>query len=76
MASAAYGTGFGVSGTANKLKWITVAGDDNKVSKTVALGSGVTDLQDDNANCGGNVWAKSIFGSSEAGGVGSHLCIQ
>jgi len=48
----------------------------NEMSKTVGLGSGVTDLQDDNANCGGNVWAKSIFGTSDAGGMASHICIE
>lgn len=76
------------SGSANNLKsnvsmgngqnaaLVIIGATNNALSKTVALGSGVTDLQDDNANCGGNVWAKSIFGSSEAGGVSSHLCIQ
>lgn len=76
------------SGSANNLKsnvsmgnlensvTVVVGATNNALSKTVALGSGITDLRDDNANCGGNVWAKSIFGTSEAGGVSSHLCIQ
>ncbi len=55
---------------------VNLGATDNALSKTVGLGSGDVDLQDDNANCGGNVWAKSIFGTSEVGGVPSLLCIQ
>lgn len=52
------------------------AGAVGEFSKTVALGNGSFDLQDDNPNCGGNVWAKSVVGTSDVNGVGAPNCIQ
>jgi hypothetical protein len=48
----------------------------SSISKTVALANADPDLQDDNPNCDGNVWAKSIAGTSEVNGVGPPNCIQ
>lgn len=47
----------------------------SSISKTVALGNAL-DLRDDNANCGTNLWAKSVFRTSDAGGTMGHACIQ
>jgi hypothetical protein len=48
----------------------------SSLSKTIALGNTGPDLQDDNANCGSNLWNDSIFRTSEANGVPNDACIQ
>lgn len=46
------------------------------VSKNIAVGNTGDDLQDDNANCGTNVWANNVFRTSNANGVSGHPCVQ
>jgi len=48
----------------------------NEVVKNVSIESGDDDLQDDNMNCGSNVWNNNVFRTSEAAAVPMHICIQ
>lgn len=50
-----------VSGNADVGIWIVAGGTMSNVHNNTVLGSGNTDMQDDNANCDANMWKNNTF---------------
>jgi parallel beta-helix repeat protein len=58
-----------VSGSSNTGIFITASGAPSTVRSNIVLGSGIVDMSDDSATCGGDIWRKNTFQTDLAGGV-------
>ena len=58
-----------VSGNRHVGIWIEVGGAPSIVRLNKVLGSGETDMLDDSARCGGNIWRNNVFETDRVAGL-------